>query len=213
MDFELHVVRGRSATQALKLADGINSVGRHDDCNVRIKSSQVSRKHCELFEKAGRLILKDLGSANGTFVNGKKVEGQLVLELGDELSLGGIKLRVAKVGAPPASASAGAPKAASDTAVSQAISPSDATDDEFEIDFEEDAVAAIDDDAIPFDLDEEPVPASPPKPAASATPAADAPDQTVEYVSKKTEPEAPADHGADEAIADFLLDIRTDDDD
>src|SRR3954454_9120941 len=102
MDFELHVVRGRSANQTLKLTDGVNTVGRHDDCDLRIKSSQVSRKHCELFEKKGMLLVKDLGSANGTFVNGKKVQGQQVLEPGDELTVGGITLRVAKIGqAPP----------------------------------------------------------------------------------------------------------------
>lgn len=211
MDFELHVVRGRSATQALKLADGINSVGRHDDCNVRIKSSEVSRKHCELFEKSGRLILKDLGSANGTFVNGKKVEGQLVLEPGDELSLGGVKLRVAKIGEAPSSGTPKATKAPSDTAISQAVSPSDSTDDEFEIDFEEDAVSAIGDDAIPFDIAEEPE--ARPAPAKAEAPSAKAPDQTEEYVSKKTEPAAPQSDVADEAIADFLLDIKMDDDD
>ncbi len=43
MNYVLQVVRGRSATTTLKLADGVTSLGRHDDCVVRIKSSQVSR--------------------------------------------------------------------------------------------------------------------------------------------------------------------------
>ncbi|MGD0040031.1 MAG: FHA domain-containing protein, partial [Isosphaeraceae bacterium] len=30
--------------------DGVNSIGRHDDCQIRIRSSQVSRRHCQLFE-------------------------------------------------------------------------------------------------------------------------------------------------------------------
>ena len=80
MDFELLVVRGRSASEALKLADGVTTVGRQDECQIRIKSSQVSRRHCELFEKKGLLLVKDLGSSNGTFVNGKKIQGQQVLE-------------------------------------------------------------------------------------------------------------------------------------
>ena len=71
MDFQLLVVRGRSASEALKLEDGVTTVGRHDDCQIRIKSSQVSRRHCELFEKKGLLLVKDLSSANGTLVNGK----------------------------------------------------------------------------------------------------------------------------------------------
>src|SRR4051794_36370154 len=101
MDFELQVVRGRSAAQTLKLADGVNTVGRLVECNVRIKSSQVSRKHCELFEKKGLLLVKDLGSANGPFFNGKKVNGQKVLDPGDEISIGGVQLRVPKIGQPP----------------------------------------------------------------------------------------------------------------
>ena len=92
------IVRGRSASKAIKLADGVTTVGRHDDCQMRIKSSQVSRKHCELFEKKGLLLVKDLGSSNGTFVNGKRIKDQRVLEPGDELTLGQIKLKVAKVG-------------------------------------------------------------------------------------------------------------------
>src|SRR3954469_7387308 len=132
MDFELHVVRGRSASQTLKLTDGVNSVGRHDDCSVRIKSSQVSRKHCELFEKKGMLLVKDLGSSNGTFVNGKKIQGQQVLEPGDELTIGQVTLRVARVGeAPPVKVSTTSAPSAADTAVVNAVPVPDTGDIEF----------------------------------------------------------------------------------
>src|SRR4051812_27649572 len=100
MDFELVIVRGRSGSQTLKLADGVTTVGRHDDCQLRIKSSQVSRRHCELYEKKGMLLVKDLGSSNGTYVNGKRIQDQRVLEPGDEIAIGHIKLRVAKTGQP-----------------------------------------------------------------------------------------------------------------
>src|SRR3954454_7267870 len=116
MDFELVIVQGRSVNNTLKLSDGVTTIGRHDECQIRIKSSQVSRKHCELFEKKGLLLVKDLGSANGTYVNGKKVAGQQVLEPGDELMIGGIKLRVAKVGQ-PVGAKTPPPVKAGDTAL------------------------------------------------------------------------------------------------
>src|SRR4051812_39116727 len=80
MDYQLLVVRGRSASATIKLEDGVTIVGRHDDCHLKIKSSQVSRQHCHLFEKKGILLVKDLGSANGTYVNGKRVKEQQVLE-------------------------------------------------------------------------------------------------------------------------------------
>ena len=69
MDFQLVVLRGRSATTALKLGDGVTTAGRHDDCQLRIKSSEVSRRHCQFFEKNGMLLVKDLGSSNGTLAS------------------------------------------------------------------------------------------------------------------------------------------------
>src|SRR3954470_7961185 len=101
MDYQLVIVRGRGATETITLGEGVTTVGRQDECQLRIKSSQVSRKHCELFEKKGLLLVKDLGSSNGTLVNGEKLQGQRVLEPGDELTIGPVLLRVAKVGAAP----------------------------------------------------------------------------------------------------------------
>ena len=100
MNYVLQVVRGRSASTTLKLTDNVTSLGRHDDCVIRIKSSQVSRRHCELFEVGGQLMLRDLGSSNGTFVNGKRVTGEQALKHGDELTVGAVTLRVAKLGQP-----------------------------------------------------------------------------------------------------------------
>src|SRR3954467_2448601 len=137
MDFELVIVQGRSASKTLKLADGVTTIGRHNECQLRIKSSQVSRRHCEIFEKKGMLLVKDLGSSNGTLVNGKKVQGQRVLEPGDELTIGPVLLRVAKVGTPPPATAAGkgAPSPG-DTAVTAAAAAV-AQPDEFTIDFDE----------------------------------------------------------------------------
>ena len=140
MDFQLVVIRGRSASTAVKLPDGVTTAGRQDDCQLRIKSSQVSRKHCELFEKHGMLLVKDLGSSNGTFVNGKKIDGQRVMEPGDELGIGPIVFRVEKIGQPAAAEARPRPPAskASDTAVVEAIAVAEAVaDDEFEIDFDD----------------------------------------------------------------------------
>src|SRR3954447_16570600 len=140
MDFQLMIVRGRGASETIKLGDGVTTVGRHDDCQLRIKSSQVSRKHCELFEKKGILLVKDLGSSNGTYVNGKRIQDQRVLEPGDELTIGQVKLKVGKLGeALPPTPAAPAAKPG-DTAVVEAVSAVE--DDEFEIEFDEEPVAA-----------------------------------------------------------------------
>src|SRR5262249_4024812 len=140
--YVLQVVRGRSATTTLKLADGVTSLGRHDDCLIRIKSSQVSRRHCELFESGGNLNVRDLGSSNGTFVNGKRVMGQQPLKAGDELTVGAVTLRVAKLGGPEAAPGGNvAPKAKpGDTAVVDAIPVDDEDQEEFEIELDEEDV-------------------------------------------------------------------------
>jgi pSer/pThr/pTyr-binding forkhead associated (FHA) protein len=186
MPFHLLVVEGRSESNSLRLADGVSTLGRQADCFICIKSSQVSRRHCELYEKKGILHIKDLGSANGTFVNGKKIRGEKALEPGDELAIGQVKLKVARLGE-DAAARQVVPSA--ETAVVEAVSYTDEADEEFEI--------ALDDGPL---LDPEPVeaPAPAPAPAPKTTKAA-----------AKSAPAEPA--GADEAIADFLLDIKLDD--
>ena len=166
MNYVLQVVRGRSATTTLRLAEGVTSLGRHDDCVIRIKSSQVSRRHCEIHEADGQLTVRDLGSSNGTFVNGKRVLGQQLLKVGDELTVGSVTLRVATLGQPVAASHAPAPASGKpgDTAVVDAI-PAD--EDEFEIEFDEgDAEPVV--EAIP--LEDEAAPQ--PQPRASAAPPA-----------------------------------------
>jgi len=49
-------------------------VGRGEDCEVRIDNLGVSRHHCEIVRQGGFTVLRDLGSNNGTLVNGAKVE-------------------------------------------------------------------------------------------------------------------------------------------
>src|SRR5437588_11846677 len=137
MDYELLIVRGRASTEAIKLAEGVTTVGRQDDCQLRIKSSQVSRKHCEIFEKKGMLLVKDLGSSNGTFVNGKRIQDQRVLEPGDELTIGQVKLRVAKIGEPPPPPrTKPGSKKPGDTDIMGALGVAESGGDEFEIEYD-----------------------------------------------------------------------------
>ncbi len=193
MDFQLVVLRGRSATTALKLGDGVTTAGRHDDCQLRIKSSEVSRRHCQFFEKNGLLLVKDLGSSNGTFLNGKKIDGQRVLEPGDELSIGPVKLRVEKIGQAVVAKAAPvtAPKPG-DTAVPIPTVTPGVASDEFEIDFDDNLAPASEENTVAIKPEAKKAAANP-STAAAALPVADEPI-------------------ADDAIADFLLDLKIDDD-
>ena len=49
------------------------TMGRRPDCHLRVQTNDVSRQHCELVLNKAGLSVRDLGSSNGTFVNGKRI--------------------------------------------------------------------------------------------------------------------------------------------
>lgn len=77
-----------------ELQAGEQTVGRSKNCEVAINDPSVSRKHVILKPAPSYILLVDLGSSNGTFINGKKVQGEGVLENGDVLRLGDAEIRV-----------------------------------------------------------------------------------------------------------------------
>jgi predicted component of type VI protein secretion system len=205
MNYVLQVVRGRSASTTLKLGDGVTSIGRHDDCLIRIKSAQVSRRHCEVFEVSDKLTIRDLGSSNGTFVNGKKVSGQLALKPGDELTVGAVTLRVAKLGQPLQPASPVSKPKAADTAIIEGITVEpDEDHEEFEMEFD-DGDPEPEVEGIPL-ADAESTKPIKPKPSPKVAAAAAAP--TVDQANTAPNPNEPKE---DDAIAQFLLDLKLDD--
>ncbi len=68
-------------------------LGRHPECQLQINSNMVSRKHARVVKEGGRYLLEDLGSGNGTFLNGKKLEGPAEIKHDDRIKLGPILLR------------------------------------------------------------------------------------------------------------------------
>lgn len=74
-------------------------LGRTIACDLRIPLPSVSRKHCELLIKDQTLLLRDLGSSNGTFHNGSRVQQARLLP-GDEIGVGPVRLIVVIDGKP-----------------------------------------------------------------------------------------------------------------
>jgi phosphoserine phosphatase RsbU/P len=64
------------------------SIGRASDCSIPIKDRYLSRRHAEIHANDGHWVLKDLGSANGTYLNGSRVERDQRLHAGDRIRLG-----------------------------------------------------------------------------------------------------------------------------
>ena len=67
-------------------------IGRSRDATLTLPHPLVSRQHCEIFEANGRLMVRDLGSRNGTFVANEKVS-QAVLHAGELLTIGNVTFR------------------------------------------------------------------------------------------------------------------------
>ncbi len=87
MELKLVLAKGEPKGKVIDIAKSPAVIGREPDCDVVIASPKVSRKHCRI-EMAGNAVsLSDLGSANGTFVNGKKVQ-KVELHGGDKLVVG-----------------------------------------------------------------------------------------------------------------------------
>ena len=76
-------------------ADSVKTIGRSTGAEFIVDTALVSRLHCQLTSTASTLEVKDLGSTNGTFVNGKRVTLS-ALQDGDRLGLGRIELKVSK---------------------------------------------------------------------------------------------------------------------
>lgn len=77
--------------RAVELEDGTCSVGRAQDCRLMISHASVSSRHCEILVHLSEVIVRDLGSKNGTFVNGARVVGQMPVRNGQVIRFGMIE--------------------------------------------------------------------------------------------------------------------------
>jgi hypothetical protein len=77
----------------LVVGPGGVTMGRSRQCDITVDDANVSRTHAEVRPRGGSWVLNDLGSTNGSRLNGHRVEGSEVLKPGDEIELGTMVLR------------------------------------------------------------------------------------------------------------------------
>src|SRR5438093_951922 len=90
---ELVVQNGRQAGARRPLVSPLTLIGRAPGCDFRLNVDPVALHHCALFRGPAGLVLRDLGSDSGTFVNDQRVS-TCILKDGDLLAVGPFKLLV-----------------------------------------------------------------------------------------------------------------------
>lgn len=70
-----------------------NSLGRHPSNTIQLLDKIVSKEHCTIEQRAEGFVLRDLGSLNGTYINGERVQGEKALRHGDDIALGTTRAR------------------------------------------------------------------------------------------------------------------------
>lgn len=101
MQLQLKVVSGNHAGKLIAVNHDKFIIGRNEGCHLRPKSDSISRQHCAILNKDGKILLVDLKSRNGTIVNDKKLEPSKakVLKDGDKIRIGKLEfIAVIEVG-------------------------------------------------------------------------------------------------------------------
>jgi hypothetical protein len=93
----LITIAGPTEGQVYPLASKAMLIGRAAECDIVLGGAAVSRQHARITRKNGRCLVQDLGSTNGTLVNGKRIK-QAEIAPGDELQVGDHRLRLAGPG-------------------------------------------------------------------------------------------------------------------
>jgi len=120
MKVQLIVVRGKPEGKVIPLAGPKFKIGRGETCHLRPNSEQVSREHAEFTIESSAVIVRDLGSRNGTLVNGKALTtAACKLKDRDLVQVGPLTFAVSILDAPKAAAKAATPPTASPAAAAE----------------------------------------------------------------------------------------------
>jgi hypothetical protein len=92
---ELEILEGAEAGAQVPVDDEL-VIGRADDADLTLADAGVSRSHARVSAASAGASIEDLGSSNGTFVNGERISAPQPLSDGDEIQLGGAILRVSE---------------------------------------------------------------------------------------------------------------------
>jgi pSer/pThr/pTyr-binding forkhead associated (FHA) protein len=90
MEVKLVVAQGKAKGRVIPLPPTVFLIGRGNQCHLRPHCTLVSKLHCGIARWAGKVVVRDLKSANGTFVNDQRVQGEVRIHDGDRLRVGSL---------------------------------------------------------------------------------------------------------------------------
>src|SRR4051812_12031326 len=125
MKVQLIVVQGKPEGKVIPLAGPIFKIGRGETCHLRPNSEQVSREHAEFAITGDNVSVRDLGSRNGTLVNGKALTEACSLKDRDLVQVGPLTFAVSIQGAPAAAVKPTAPVQAAKPAAPDDVNTDD----------------------------------------------------------------------------------------
>lgn len=88
MRVKLRVLKGTQAGREVVIPVSEFLIGRDEECHLRPRSDAISRKHCAICVSENQVVVRDLGSKNGSYVNGQRIEGEQVVQSGDQFQVG-----------------------------------------------------------------------------------------------------------------------------
>jgi len=101
MKLSLVVASGVHTGKAIPVNGVEFLIGRDEDCHLRPASPAISKKHCAVLVRGGKIYVLDLGSTNGTIVNDVMITGEVEVKNGDRLKVGPLDFAVTLTGGKP----------------------------------------------------------------------------------------------------------------
>jgi len=95
--------------KSYELKAGKTTIGRVEDNDFPLPVGSISSHHCEVLVQGEEVVIKDLNSTNGTFINGQQINKETALKPGQTLRLGQVEIRLEVPGAPNAAPGAASP--------------------------------------------------------------------------------------------------------
>jgi hypothetical protein len=99
MAFQLTIAEGKDTGKEFAFEQESVLIGRTTECDVVLYDNGISRRHCRIFSEGGRHYVEDMGSSNGTKVNGATISKKTALADGDQVTLGPVVFSFSDAGA------------------------------------------------------------------------------------------------------------------